>query len=215
MEPSQDGADDRIARVRSGDRQALAAAFDEYRPRLAKTVRFRLDPRLAGRLDADDILQEAYINASQRCGHVEGNTEQSLFIWLRLIVQQTLADLHRRHLGAQKRDAGREMAFHQQTQSVSATMSMAKCLAASVTSPSLALQRVELAERLRRALEQMEPLDREVLAMRHFEELANREIAEALGIEQKAASIRYVRALRRLKEILADVSGLNSWPGRE
>jgi len=106
------------------------------------------------------------------------------------------------------------MAFHQQTQSVSATMSMARCLAASVTSPSLALQRVELAERLRRALDQMEPLDQEVLAMRHFEELANKEIAEALGIEQKTASIRYVRALRRLKEILADVSGLNSWPGR-
>ena len=86
------------------------------------------------------------------------------------------------------------------------SMSLAQCLLGTVTSPSLAMQRVELAERLRAALEQMDPVDREVLALRHFEEMANHEIAEVLGIEQKAASIRYVRALRRLKEILDGTS---------
>jgi len=212
MREDQDTPDRRVERVRGGDREALAAAFEEYRPRLARTVRFRLDPRLAARLDPDDVLQEAYLGAAQRCAHVEGTTEQSLFIWLRLIVLQTLADVHRRHLGAQKRDAGLEVAMRQRSPSASATMSMAQCLVASVTSPSLALRRAELAERLREALDRMDPIDQEVLALRHFEELANHEIAEVLGIQQKTASIRYIRALRRLKEILADVSGMNSWP---
>ncbi len=203
---------DRIDRVRAGDAEALAAAFAEYRPRLLKTAHFRLDPRLAGRIDPDDILQEAYLSAAQRCSHVEGQTEQSLFIWLRLIVAQTLADLHRRHLGARKRDAGREVAGRMGDAATSTTMPMARCLLASVTSPLTALRRAEVAERLRAALDRMDPIDREVLALRHFEELANHEIAEVLGIQQKAASIRYVRALRRLKDILDEVSGMD--PGR-
>ena len=153
MESDRDTANDRILRVRNGDTEALAAALDEYRPRLLKTARFRLDPRLVGRVDPDDVLQEAYISAAQRCAHVEGSTEQSLFIWLRMIVIQSLVDLHRRHLGAQKRDAGREVAFLGPSPSASMTMSLAQCLLRSVTSPSRALRRVELAERLQAALD--------------------------------------------------------------
>lgn len=201
----------RIARVRAGDTQALVAAFDEYRLRLAKIAFFRLDQRLAGRLDPDDVLQEAYISAAQRCAHVEGDTESALFIWLRLIVVQTLVDMHRRHLGAQMRDAGREIPLHQRSPSESTCLSMTRYLAASVTSPSLAMRRSEFSEQLHHALDRMDPLDREVLALRHFEELTNQEIAEVLGIQQKAASIRYVRALRRLKAILDEVSGVNPW----
>jgi RNA polymerase sigma-70 factor (ECF subfamily) len=201
----------RIARVRAGDTQALVAAFDQYRSRLAKTIYFRMDQRLAGRLDPDDILQEAYISAAERCAHIEGDTESALFVWLRLIVVQTLVDMHRRHLGAQMRDAGREIPLHQRSPSESTCLSMTRYLAASVTSPSLAMRRSEFAEQLHRALDRMDPLDREVLALRHFEELTNQEIAEVLGIQQKAASIRYVRALRRLKAILDEVSGVNPW----
>jgi RNA polymerase sigma-70 factor, ECF subfamily len=208
----QEMASSRIERVRTGDMQALAAAFDEYRARLARTVSFRLDLRIAGRIDPDDILQEAYISASRRCAHVEGDTEQSLFIWLRLIVLQTLTDLHRRHLGAQKRDAGREVTLRHPSPSASASLSMARHLVASMTSPSQVLGQAELAERLQRALDLMDPVDREVLALRHFEELANHEVAEVLGIQQKAASIRYIRALRRLKTILDEVSGTNPRP---
>ncbi len=201
--------DDRIGRVRDGDTDALAAALDEYRPRLLRTVRFRLDPRLFGRVDPEDVLQEAYVGAAQRCAHVEGSTEQSLFVWLRLIVTQTLVDVHRQHLGAQRRDAGREVAFHRASPSASATVSLAQWLLASVTSPSGALHRAELGERLRNALGRMDPIDQEVLALRHFEELTNQETAEVLGIQQKAASIRYVRALRRLKVILDEITGMN------
>lgn len=200
----------RIERIRNGDTAALAEAFDGYRPRLVKTVAFRMDPRLAGRVDPEDVLQEAYLAAAQRCAHVQGDTEQSLFIWLHLIVVQTLIEVHRRHIGAQMRDAGREVALHHGTGHETTTLSLAHCLLASVTSPSGAVQRHELGERLRAALDRMDPIDREVLALRHFEELTNQEIAEALGIEQKAASIRYIRALRRLKVILEGQSGADS-----
>jgi RNA polymerase sigma-70 factor, ECF subfamily len=196
----------RIDLVRGGDKTALAAALDEYRSRLEKTVRFRLDPRLVGRVGPDDVLQEAYINAAQRCAHVEGNSEQSLFIWLRLIVLQTLVDVHRRYLGAAKRDAGREVALRPRSPLTSTTMSLAQCLVTSMTSPSRAFGRAELSQQLQAALDKMDAIDREVLALRHFEEFANHEIAEVLGIEQKAASIRYVRALRRLKAILSETS---------
>ncbi len=211
MNSEHETTSSRIARVRAGDTQALVAAFDEYRLRLAKIAFFRLDQRLAGRLDPDDVLQEAYISAAQRCAHVEGDTESALFIWLRLIVVQTLVDMHRRHLGAQMRDAGREIPLHQRSPSESTCLSMTRYLAASVTSPSLAMRRSEFSEQLHHALDRMDPLDREVLALRHFEELTNQEIAEVLGIQQKAASIRYVRALRRLKAILDEVSGVNPW----
>lgn len=193
---------DRVARVRAGETAALAEAFGTYRLRLLTTIRFRLDARLAGRLDPEDVLQEAFLSASQRHSHVEGNGELALFLWLRLIVLQTLADVHRRHLGAQKRDAGREFGLPAARGGTSTSMSLATHLAASITSPSMALYRLELAERLRDALNQMDETDREILALRHFEELANQEVAEVLGIQQKAASIRYVRALRRLKEIM-------------
>ena len=202
MDANEPAPQTRIAMIRAGDTAALAAAFDEYRPRLSKTVSFRLDTRLTGRVDPDDVLQEAYLNAAQRCQHVEGETEQSLFIWLHLIVAQTMVEIHRRHLGAQMRDAGREIAMHRRSSTESTTQSLAHCLLASITSPSGALQRNEVSERLHHALELMDEIDREVLALRHFEELTNQEIAELLGIEQKAASIRYIRALRRLKGIL-------------
>jgi RNA polymerase sigma-70 factor (ECF subfamily) len=195
--------------VRAGDADALAEAFQEYRPRLLRTVRFRLDVRLVGRIDPDDVLQEAYVDATQRHGHVEGSTESSLFVWLRLIVLQTLTDVHRQHLGAQKRDAGREVAMHRAAPPDATSVSLARCLLGSVTSPSQAFARAEVADRLRTALDQMDAIDREVLALRHFEELANHEVAEVLGIEQKAASIRYVRALRRLKGILDSTSMAN------
>jgi RNA polymerase sigma-70 factor, ECF subfamily len=198
---------DRITRVRQGDTEALAAAFDEYRPRLLKTATFRMNPRLLGRVDPEDILQEAYLNAAQRCAHVEGSTEQSLFIWLRLVVAQTLVDVHRRHMGAEMRDAGREVSLRPQSSSEETTVSLAHNLLASITSPSLALQRVELSERLRAAIDGMDPIDREVLVLRHFEELTNQEVSEVLRLERKAASIRYFRALRRLKTILEETGG--------
>ncbi len=195
-----------LRRVKGGDEQALAELFSFHRPRLWRIIHFRLDSRLAGRVDADDILQEAYLAAAQRIRHYLDDSSHTFFVWLRLIANQTLIDVHRRHLGAQMRDASRDLSIH--TQYAQATsMSIASQLLGNFTSPSQAAMRDEVASQLEQAIDSMEPIDREVLALRHFEELANSEVAEVLGIQQKAASIRYVRALKRLKDVLSDVPG--------
>jgi len=195
------GTDTDLARrLEGGDLHALAEAFDLHRQRLRCLVRFRLADRLRGRIDPDDVLQDAYLAAAQRIAHFGRTETPSPFIWLRMIVIQTLADLHRRHLGAKMRDGGREIAVPDGADATSASMVIT--LMGHFTSPIHAAARAERAELVRQAVEAMDSIDREVLALRHFEELTNQETAEVLGIQTKAASIRYVRALRRLKEIL-------------
>ena len=185
---------------------ALAEAFAVHRPRLWRMVNFRLDRRLAGRVDADDVLQEAYLAAAKRIEYYAAGGFNSPFLWLRVIVQQTMIDIHRRHLVAQSRDAGREVAiFATYPQATSETMAIH--LVGDWTSPSQAAVRVEMVDKVQAAIATMNPVEQEVLALRHFEELTNAEVAQTLGIEPKAASLRYVRALRRLKDILAELPG--------
>ena len=180
--------------------------FSLHRDRLWRIVNFRLDSRLAGRVDADDILQEAYLAASQRINHYLDDSTHTFFIWLRLITNQTLIDVHRRHLGAQMRDASRDMSIHAHYAQAT-SMSIASQLLGNFTSPSQVMLRNEASKQIEQAIESMEPIDREVLALRHFEELSNSEVAEVLDIQQKAASIRYVQALKRLKDVLRKVPG--------
>jgi RNA polymerase sigma-70 factor (ECF subfamily) len=170
-------------------------------------VNFRLDRRLCGRVDADDVLQEAYLDAAQRINHYLSKPSMSFFVWLRQIVLQTMIDLHRQHLGAQMRDAAREVSLHRGGYPQATSISLAAHLLGNLTSPSQAAMREEVSRQLEKALEAMSTIDREVLALRHFEELTNGEVAEVLGIQQKAASIRYVRAIARLKDILVQIPG--------
>jgi len=197
-----------VNRVIQGDRQALASLFDRYRERLWCTVNFRLHQRLHGRIDADDVLQEAYLNAAQRIDHFLSDASQSCFIWLRLIVSQTLVDIHRRHLGTQKRDARRDVPIYGGWDSESTSFSLSSLLLGHLTSPSHAALRAELSEQLESALSAMSDIDREVLALRHFEELTNRETAQVLDITEQAASVRYIRALSRLKNVMTAIAGV-------
>ena len=195
-----------LEQLASGDHSVLGDLFALHRDRLWRMVNFRLDRRLGGRLDADDILQEAYVDAAQRIEHYTQDSSKSFFIWLRLIVTQTMVDSHRRHLGTQKRDVRREqkkrLSYPEAT-----SVSLARHLIGSVATPSQEAVKAEALGQLELAIEQMDPIDQEVLALRHFEELTNTEVSEVLGIEQKAASIRYVRAIARLKQVLAKVPG--------
>ena len=196
-----------LGRLREGDETALADLFSQHRERLWRMVNFRLDRRLCGRVDADDVLQEAYLNAAQRISHYLNNTSMSFFVWLRQIVLQTMIDLHRQHLGAQMRDAAREVSLHRGGYPQATSVSLAAHLLGNLTSPSQAAMREEVSRQLESALESMSTIDREVLALRHFEQLTNGEVAEVLDIQQKAASIRYVRAIARLKDILVQIPG--------
>lgn len=197
------------ARLRLGDKEALAAIFASHRARLWRMVKFRMGPRLSGRVEPDDVLQEAWLASAQRIERYGRDSFASPFVWLRVIVLQTLIDIHRRHLGAEMRDAKRDVSLNVPQFSQTTSESIAIRLAGNRTSPSQAAVRQETFEALRKAVDSMEELDREILALRHFEELTNSEASEVLGIQPKAASIRYVRAIRRLKSILSTVPGMH------
>lgn len=207
MTDSSAGNEDLRDRLERGDEQALAALFEQHRERLWRIVNFRLDHRLQGRVDPDDVLQESYLAAAQRIGHFKSFESRSPFLWLRLVVNQTLVDAHRRHLGAGMRDAGREIALEGFAYPQATSVSLAIHLIGSLTSPSRVAMRGEVLERIEKSIEEMETIDQEVLALRHFEELTNNEVAEVLKIQPKAASIRYIRAVQRLRGILSDVPG--------
>jgi RNA polymerase sigma-70 factor (ECF subfamily) len=204
----QNESDGLASRLRHGDQQALADLFLQYRERLWRMVSFRMDRRLHGRVDPDDVLQEAYLVLTGRMKDYGNHPSVSPFIWLRTMVLQTLTDLHRHHLGAQMRDAGREIAQQICRYPQTTSVSLASQFVAHLTSPSGVVARAEMFGRVQQAIDDMDPVDQEVLALRHFEELSNSEVAELLGIQQKAASIRYVRALKRLKGILSQMPGL-------
>jgi RNA polymerase sigma-70 factor (ECF subfamily) len=190
---------DRIAR---GDCEALGELFAIYRPRLWRMVTFRLHPGLHGRIDADDVLQDAWIRAVDRIQHFFDVKGESSFLWFRAIVIQTMLDLHRFHLGTQKRSTAREYSIDEGWHNGSTSSCLAFHLSDSARSPSSNASRSEVSKQLDSVLSGMNEIDREVLALRHFEALSNREVAKLLGMTEQAASVRYVRALGRLKQIL-------------
>jgi len=190
-------------RLRSGDASALGDLFTLCQERLRQMVHFRLDRRLIRRIDVDDVLQDAYIDAESRLAHfAKTDADASPYVWLRMITLQTLIDAHRRHLGAQARDVSREQSVHMRGDQ-STRHSMAQLLVGQLTSPSQAVQRAEAIEQIQSALEQMNLIDQEILALRNFEELTNTEVSEVLGIESGAASLRYIRALKRLQKVMS------------
>lgn len=191
-----------INRIVQGDNAALADLFSLYRPRLWRLVAFRLHPQLQGRIDADDVLQDAWIRAIDRIDSFLRDAATSPFLWFRTIVSQTLVDLHRFHMGAQKRSAAREFSINRGWSNESTSSSMSFHLQHPSKSPSSTLGRAEQAKQLEAALQGMNENDREVLALRHFEELSNSETAKVLNMTEQAASARYIRALARLKQVL-------------
>jgi RNA polymerase sigma-70 factor (ECF subfamily) len=170
-------------------------------------VDIRLDRRLQARIDASDIIQEAYLEVAQRLDDYLRDPKLPLFLWLRLVVGQRLSKLHRTHLGTQLRDADREVSLYRQALPAASSAALAAQLLGKHTSPTQAAVRAERMLRLQEALNTLEPIDREVLSLRHFEELTRAETAQVLGIGEAAAAKRYVRAMKRLTDVLADMPG--------
>jgi RNA polymerase sigma-70 factor (ECF subfamily) len=170
-------------------------------------VALRLDHRLQGRIDPSDVLQESYLEASRQLAAYLKDPSIPFYLWLRLITGQKLLALHRYHLGTQERDAGREVSLYRGALPAASSAALAAQLLGHGSRPSEAVMRAERSLRLQDALNSMDPLDREVLALRHFEQLSNAETAQVMGLRESAASKRYVRALQRLKEILKNKPG--------
>jgi RNA polymerase sigma-70 factor (ECF subfamily) len=199
--------DDLLHRLEHGDERALSELFTRHRERLRRMIRLRLDRRLQGRLDASDVLQEAHLEVARRAGEYVQRPTMPPFLWIRFLTEQTLLALHRHHLGARMRDAAQEVSLRHSGPPQATSVSLAEMLLGRLTSPTLAARRAEMQIRLQEVINAMDPLDREVLALRHFEELTNGEVAQVLGLSRSTASQRYLRALARLKEILEGIPG--------
>ena len=207
MENNSSETVDLIERARAGDQQALNDIFSRHRERLRRVVDMRLDMRLQARIDASDVIQDAYLEAATRLGEYLRDPRLPLFLWLRLVVGERLCELHRHHLGAQMRDAGREVSLYRGALPAASSAALAAQLLGKHTSPTQAAVRAERLLRLQEAINSLEAIDREVLALRHFEQLSRAEAARALGVTEAAAAKRYVRALKRLKDVLAQMPG--------
>ena len=153
------------------------------------------------------MLQEAFLDVQKKAAEFPASRDMPAYVWLRLITAERLAILHRHHLGSRVRDATQEVSLVRGGPPAASTLSLANLLLGRLSSPSAAAIRAERQRLLQEALNTMDPVDREVLALRHFEELSNSETAAALGLTKTAASNRYIRALKRLKEILAALPG--------
>ena len=194
-----------LDRANKGDIAAFEELFECFRDRLRKMVQYRMDRRLQGRIDASDILQDAFLEASQRFDAYSQNPTMPMFLWLRFLVSERLITLHRHHFGVQARDVRREVSLYHGPLPAASSAALAAQLIGQNTSPSDAAVRAERTLRIQEALNQMSPMDREVLSLRHFEQLSRAETAQVLEIEESAAGKRYLRALQRLKKALADL----------
>jgi RNA polymerase sigma-70 factor (ECF subfamily) len=197
-----------IREAAAGDEQAWHDLMTRHRKRLRSMVALRMDRRLQGRVDPSDVIQEACIVAARHLPEYAANPNMSFYLWLRWIAGQRLIDQHRRHLGAKARGVDRELSLYHGAFPEATTADLAAHLLGRLSTPSKSAMRIETKIRLQEALNSLEPMDREILALRHFEELTNGEAAEVLSIDKSAASKRYARALVRLKDVLLPMLGL-------
>jgi RNA polymerase sigma-70 factor (ECF subfamily) len=207
-DPSPMSGDESEAKLFDTSRNAaereklLAEIFMRHRGRLRSMVNLRLDPRLRARIDPSDVLQEAYLDAARRLDEYLREKPMPVFLWLRKLAGQRLTDLQRFHLGAEARDARKEIRLAGLQGPEATSEAMAKELMARGRSPSEAASREERISRVQQALEELRPLDREIISLRNFEGLTNAEAATVLGLEESAAGSRFFRALRRLRSSL-------------
>jgi RNA polymerase sigma-70 factor (ECF subfamily) len=198
---------DLVCQACAGNADALGELLDVCRPRLKRMLQVRADPRVASRFDSSDVIQETCIEVTHRLQEYVADAKVPFFVWLRFLTLQKLAAFHRRHLAAQKRTAARDVALPGFNSPQASSEYLAMQLLGEATSPSQALIREEMKGQLMTVLDEMNPIDREILCLRHFEQLTNIEAAAVLELNPSAASSRYVRALAHLKEALSHLPG--------
>jgi RNA polymerase sigma-70 factor (ECF subfamily) len=201
------GVSDELRRAADGDKRALRALFEAHRDRLKRMVHLRLSRRLAGRVDDSDVLQEAFVEVARKLPEYAQQPKLPLFLWVRHFTALKLAEVHRRHLGTQLRDADREVTLHRGGLPLADSVSLAAQLLGTLTTPSLAAIKAETRLMVQEALNGMDPIDREVLALKHFEPLSTTAIAAVLGMSRAGAGSRYLWAIKRLRAALEQVPG--------
>ena len=190
-------------------RELITQMFNEHNDRLLRMIEIRLQPELRARVEASDVLQEAFVEAFRQLSTGVSAPKVSSLVWLRLIVDQQLVALYRRYCQTKKRCVAKERSLTPQRSQMDPT-STSIFLASQHSSPSVAASRRELEEKLSKCLEKLDPKDREIISLRNFEQLTNRETAEELGIAPNVASVLHLRAIKRFKAILKE-EGLDQY----
>jgi RNA polymerase sigma-70 factor, ECF subfamily len=190
-----------VQRAAVGDETAWRALVDRYADRLKRMIAVRADPRLAARVDPADLLQDALTDAFVQLPEYVRDPRLPVFMWLRMVTGGRLHKAHRHHLGAQQRDVRREVRLDDGIPEASSA-ALVRSLFAAGDSPARSAARREEAAQVRNMLDELDPIDREALVLRHFEQLSAAEAAEALGISRVAMARRYFRALKALRAAL-------------
>src|SRR4051812_6429550 len=209
--PNSDESTALLQRAAAGDQEALRDLLALHRERLKRMVHLRLSRRLQGRVDDSDVLQEAFVDIAGRLHEYAAEPKLPLFVWLRHMTGLKLAEVHRRHLGTQLRAADREVTLHRGGLPEADSVSLAAQLLGTFTTPSQAAIKAETRLLVQEALNGMDPIDRGVLALKHFEQLSTAEIAEVLGLSKAGAGSRYLRAIKRLRGILSRIPGFEAF----
>ncbi|MBI3860530.1 MAG: sigma-70 family RNA polymerase sigma factor [Planctomycetia bacterium] len=209
MWPNTNETQELLLGAGKGEPSAVNQLLERHREGLRNMIRTRMDQKLARRIDASDVVQDVMLEASQRLDAYIRDPRLPFGLWLRQMAQDRIIDLHRRHRVARRRSLDREQQRGPVLQDKSSLELVAQLRDPEVT-PAAATLRKELYERFVEAIDRLEDEDREILMMRHFEQLTNSQAAELLGLSQPAAGMRHLRALRRLRENLgaaAEASG--------
>ena len=197
--PDSERTRELLSAARDGDQDAVEGLMDRHRDALRKLVDHRMDRAIGRRVDASDVVQDVLLEASNRLGKYLDQPPRPFHLWLRQLARDRLIDMHRRHRKAQRRSVDRERPLAARAHADQSSMDLAARLADAELTPAAASIRRELQLRFHEAIEDLVEDDREILLMRHFEQLTNSETAEALGLSPAAAGMRHLRALRRLK----------------
>jgi RNA polymerase sigma-70 factor (ECF subfamily) len=196
-----------VERAAAGDQAANTDLFSRYRERLKRMVHLRMNRGLQGRVDDSDVIQEAQIDAARRLPEYAKDPQLPFFLWLRQLAGLKLLEFHRRHLGIEMRDAAQELSLYRGALPEADSVSLAAQLLGTITSPSENAVKAETRIYVEEALNAMDPIDREVLALKHFEQLSTNEIARVLGLSKAGAGSRYLRAIKRLRTTLSQIPG--------
>ena len=202
MSPDSSATDDLLARARNGEAAAVERLLTTQREPLRRMIGARLDPALAARVDASDVVQDVLIEAHKRLDDYLRNPVMPFHLWLRHIAKDHVIDAHRRHRQAQRRSMDREQPIAPAVLADHSSFELAGQLLDREPTPASAAVRHELQARLQAAIATLDDDDREVILMRHAEQLSNQEVASLLGLSEAAASMRYLRAVRRLRDTL-------------
>lgn len=206
MQPNSNEIDALLESARTGDRSAVEQLLARSRESIRRMISHRLDPALSARLDASDVVQDVLIEASHRLDDYLRSPAMPFQLWLRHIARDHVIDAHRKHRKAQRRSLDREQhpaasAWNNQS---SADL-MAQIFDHELTPASAAI-RQEMQRRLEQAIDRLDDEDRELILMRLSEGMSNQEVATLYGLTEPAASMRYLRAVRRLQALLAPES---------